>query len=54
MRKSPTIKEMISIRNAFKIINDKDVKISTKDESLKTIQKECIDLIDLSFVNLTG
>ena len=50
MRKSPTIKEMISIRNAFKIINDKDVKISTKDESLKTIQKECIDLIDLSFV----
>ncbi|MCJ7774385.1 MAG: hypothetical protein MUP22_14780 [Desulfobacterales bacterium] len=49
MRKSPTIKEMVNIRNAIKIINDKDVKISRKEESLKTIQKECIDLIDLSF-----
>lgn len=49
MRKSPTIKEMVNIRNAIKILNDKDVKISTKEESLNTIQKECIDLIDLSF-----
>jgi len=49
MRKSPTIKEMVNIRNAIKILNDKDVKVSRKEESLNIIQKECIDLIDLSF-----
>ncbi|MBW1814368.1 MAG: hypothetical protein JRJ39_12055 [Deltaproteobacteria bacterium] len=49
LRKSPTIKEMVNIRNAIKIINDKDVKTSRKEESLKIIQKECIDMIDLSF-----
>lgn len=49
LRKSPTIKEMINIRNAIKIINDKDVKVSRKKQSLEIIQKECIDLIDLSF-----
>ena len=49
MRKSPTIKEMVSIRNAIKILKDSDVKISTKEDSLKTVQKECIDLLDLSF-----
>ncbi len=49
LRKSPTIKEMISIRNAIKILNDSDVVISKKEESVKTIQKECIGLLDLSF-----
>jgi len=49
MRKSPYIKEMVSIRNAIKILKDSDVKISTKEDSLKIIQKECIDLLDLSF-----
>jgi hypothetical protein len=49
LRKSPTIKEMVNIRNAIKIINDKDVKISRKESSLKIIQKECIALIDLTF-----
>ncbi len=49
LRKSPTIKEMISIRNAIKILNDSDVVVSKKAESVKTIQKECIDLLDLTF-----
>ena len=49
MRKSPYIKEMVSIRNAIKILKDSDVKISTKEGSLKAIQKECIDLLDLDF-----
>ena len=49
LRKSPTIKEMISIRNAIKILNDSDVLISKKEESLKTLRKECIDLLDFSF-----
>jgi len=49
MRKSPIIKEMLSIRNVIKILNDKDVVISKKEETLKTIQNELIEMIDLSF-----
>lgn len=49
MRKSPYIKEMVSIRNAIKILRDSDVKISTKEDSIKAIQKECIEMLDLSF-----
>jgi hypothetical protein len=49
LRKSPYIKEMVSIRNAIKILKDSDVKISIKDASVKTIQKECIETLDLSY-----
>ena len=49
LRKSPTVKEMISIRNAIKILNDSDVVVSKKEASVKTIQKECIDRLDLSY-----
>jgi len=49
LRKSPTVKEMISIRNIIKILNDKDVIISKREESVKTIQKECVNTLDLSF-----
>ena len=35
MRKSPYIKEMVSIRNAIKILKDSDVKISIKEASLR-------------------
>ena len=49
MRKSPLIKEMVKIRNIIKILKDTDVKLSRKDESVKAIQKECIDRLDLSY-----
>ncbi len=49
MRRSPTVKEMISIRNAVKILNDTDVIEKKGLETLQTIQKECIDLLDLSY-----
>ncbi len=49
IRKSPLIKEMVKIRNMIKILKDSDVKISRKDESVKAIQQECIDELDLSF-----
>ncbi|MBT8356721.1 MAG: hypothetical protein HKO79_08615 [Desulfobacterales bacterium] len=49
LRKSPTIKEMVSIRNAIKILSDSDVVISKREESVNTIRKESIDLLDLSF-----
>jgi hypothetical protein len=49
LRKSPTVKEMISIRNAIKILSDSDVVISKKEASVKTIQRECIERLDLSY-----
>ena len=49
MRRSPTVKEMINIRNALKILNDTDVMVKKGSETLETIQKECIDLLDLSY-----
>jgi hypothetical protein len=49
MRKSPLIKEMVKIRNIIKILKDTDVKLSRKEDSVKAIQKECIDRLDLSF-----
>ncbi len=49
MRKSPLIKEMVKIRNIIKILKDTDVKLSRKKESVKAIQEECFDQLDLSF-----
>lgn len=49
MRKSPLIKEMVKIGNIIKILKDTDVKLSRKEESVKAIQIECIDRLDLSF-----
>ncbi|MFH0729911.1 MAG: hypothetical protein V2B19_26665 [Pseudomonadota bacterium] len=49
MRKSPTVKEMVSIRNAIKILNDKDVVISKKENSLLEVQKMCLEMLDLSY-----
>lgn len=49
MRKSPTVKEMLNIRNVIKILNDSDVIVSKKEASVETIRKESIDRLDLSF-----
>ena len=49
MRKSPTVKEMMNPFNVVKILKDTDVVISKKEESVKAIQKECIDRLDLSY-----
>jgi hypothetical protein len=49
LRKNPFVKEMVSIRNIIKILNDKDVVLSNKEESVKVLQKECIDRLDLSY-----
>jgi hypothetical protein len=50
LRKSPTVKEMVNIKNAIKILNDKDVLRSKKEESVETIRGECIGLLDLDYV----
>jgi hypothetical protein len=49
LRRSPTVKEMLSIRNAIKILKDSDVLVSKKQASLKTLRVECLALLDLSF-----
>jgi hypothetical protein len=49
IRKSPYTKEMLSIRNIIKILKDSDVKTSRKQESLESVQKECIDGLDLTY-----
>ena len=38
LRKSPTVKEMISIRNAIKILSDKDVRLSKRENSVQTVR----------------
>ncbi len=49
LRKSPTVKEMISIPNAVKILSDKDVKESKKEDSVKRVRDACLEGLDLSF-----
>jgi len=49
IRKSPYTKEMLSIKNIIKILKDSDVKLSRKEASLRTVQKECIDRLDLTY-----
>ena len=49
LRKSPTVKEMVTFRNIKKILVDTDVVLSRKEESLNTIQRELIDRLDLHF-----
>lgn len=49
LRKSPTVKEMLSIRNAIKILNDKDVVVSRKADTVSRIRSELVSALDLSF-----
>ncbi|GAB6093981.1 hypothetical protein JCM14469_02330 [Desulfatiferula olefinivorans] len=49
LRKEPTLKEMISIKNAVKILNDKDVVVSRRDRSVETVYARCLERLDLSF-----
>jgi len=49
IRKSPYTKEMLSIKNIIKILNDSDVKRSRKQASLESVQKACVDGLDLTY-----
>jgi hypothetical protein len=49
LRKSPIVKEMLNIRNVFKILNDADVLISKKDDSVRALREEIIAGLDLRF-----
>ena len=48
-RRSPYWQEVFSIRNLKKIMNDKDVIISTGRESLKRLHANAVELLDLTY-----
>lgn len=49
VRKEPTLKEMISIRNAIRILNDSDVIVSKKKDSLESVYQRCLERVDITF-----
>ncbi len=49
VRKNPTLREMVKIRNIRKILNDQDVVVSSRVETVKTIRREILQHIDLGF-----
>ena len=50
MRKSPIVKEMVKIRNIIKILNDSDVVISKKGDSVEKVRSDCVTALDLAYV----
>ena len=49
MRKTPHWKEMFSIKNIQKVLNDKDVIVSKGKESLIRVKDSALALLDLSY-----
>jgi hypothetical protein len=49
LRKSPEWKEMFSIKNIKKVMNDQDVIVSKGKESLKRIYDSAVSLLDLAY-----
>ena len=49
LRKSPDVKEMISIRNIIKILNDSDVLMCKGRDALHHVHDRALDLLDLRF-----
>ncbi|MBE9582313.1 MAG: hypothetical protein IMF18_11930 [Proteobacteria bacterium] len=49
LRKSPELKEMISIRNIIKILNDSDILMCKGREALRYVQDRALELLDLRY-----
>jgi hypothetical protein len=49
LRKSPELKEMISIRNVIKILHQSDVIMSKGRDALRYVRDRALDLLDLRF-----
>lgn len=49
LRKNPTLKEMLNVGNAIKILNDKDVVKFKRAESLAFVQQDLLGSLDLTF-----
>lgn len=49
LRKSPTVKEMLSFRNVKRILNDADVVESKQQDTVRTLSRRYLDRLDLRF-----
>lgn len=49
LRKSPELKEMISIRNIIKILHDSDIIMCKGRDALRYVHDRALDLLDLHF-----
>jgi len=49
LRRSPELKEMLSIRNIIKILNDNDILISKGREALSYVCDRTLELLDLRY-----
>lgn len=49
LRKSPTVKEMLSIRNAIKILNDSTAVDRRKADTVRQVRSQLLDALDLDF-----
>ena len=49
LRKNPTTREMISIRNIIKILNDKDIVVEKRHDAALRIRQELVSELDLSY-----
>lgn len=49
MRKSPTVKEMVNLRNIRKILSDTDVVVSKQADTVNHVQKICLAGLDLAW-----
>jgi hypothetical protein len=49
LRRSPELKEMVSIRNIIKILNDSDVLMCKGRDALRHVHDRALDLLDLRF-----
>jgi hypothetical protein len=51
LRKSPTVKEMLNLRNIIKILNDADVVVSKREDSVRAVLAAALDQLDLTFTD---
>ena len=49
LRKNPTLKEMISIKNAIRILNDKDVVRARRADTVMKLHGQCVMKLDLRY-----
>lgn len=49
LRKNPYIREMVSIRNIKKILNDRDIVVSRGPDTVRAVRHQCLEDLDLSY-----
>ena len=49
VRKNPTLGEMVRLKSIRKILNDQDVVVASRADTVRAIRKEILESMDLSF-----